>query len=402
MTHLRDSMPPKTSFPSWDPTRRGVGLLIAGLVLCLAPGCKEEEALPPPPPQVLVAPVVQKDVPVYGEWVGTTEGKINAQIRARVQGYLQSQNYKEGSVVREGDLLFVIDPRTYKAALDDAVGAVGQAEAMLTKAKQDVTRYRPLAKQGAVSQRELDDAIQAEIAARGRLDSARARLDQAKLDLGWTRVESPISGVAGIAVAQIGDLVAPSTLLTTVSQLDPVKVNFPISEQQYLQFATAIGRTAKGEASEEISTPLQLYLADGSKYSHPGEFALADRQVDPTTGTITIVSYFPNPENILRPGQFARVRAIIALQKDALVVPQRAVLEQQGQYLVGVVGEDGKAEIRPVEVGPRSDGDWVITKGLRANERIIVEGLQKVRTGTVVEAKPFAVEGGAAETGSGS
>jgi membrane fusion protein (multidrug efflux system) len=369
---------------------RGVirgALLVPGLLLGLSLGCKEEAPPAPPPPQVTVADVVQKDVPVYDEWVGTTEGKINAQIRARVQGYLQSQEYTEGSVVQQDQLLFSIDPRPYEAALADAKGELGQSAAALTKAQQDVTRYRPLAKQGAVSQRELDDAVQAEISGRAKVDSARAKVDQAELNLAWTQVKSPIAGLSGIAVAQIGDLIAPNTLLTTVSQLDPIKVNFPISEQQYLQFTRETAES--GVSSEPGALSLDLYLADGSKYAHAGKFALADRQVDPTTGTITIVSYFPNPGNMLRPGQFAKVRAAIAVSKGALVVPQRAVLDQQGQFQVGVVGPDNKVDLRLVEVGSRTAGEWVVTKGLKPGERVIVEGLQKVRAGTIVEAKPY-------------
>jgi len=363
-------------------------LVVPGLLLGLSFGCKEEAPPPPPPPQVTVTDVVQKDVPVYGEWVGTTEGKINAQIRARVQGYLQSQEYTEGSVVQQDQLLFTIDPRPYESALADAKGELGQATAALTKAQQDVTRYRPLAKQGAVSQRELDDAVQAEISGRARVDSARAKVEQAELNLAWTRVTSPIAGLAGISVAQIGDLIASNTVLTTVSQLDPIKVHFPMSEQQYLQFTREAAESST-PVERGASLPLDLYLADGGKYAHAGRFALADRQVDPTTGTITIVSYFPNPGNILRPGQFAKVRAAIAMSKGALVVPQRAVLDQQGQFQVGVVGPDNKVELRLVEVGTRTEGEWVVRKGLKPGERVIVEGLQKVRAGVVVEAKPY-------------
>jgi len=368
-------------------------ILTAALLLHPMLGCKKEEPPAPPPPEVLVSEVVKKDVPIYGEWIGTTDGKINAQIRARVQGYLDSQHYAEGSLVRAGELLFVIDPRTYKAALDDAQGELGQAQAMLIKSEQDVARYTPLAKQGAVSQQELDDAIQAVAAGRARVESAKANVEQAKLNLGWTQVTSPIDGIAGISVAQIGDLIAPATVLTTVSQVDPIKVNFPISEQEYLKLAARIEKVVNGGQPAEEGRELELYLADGSKYPHLGRAAVADRQVDPTTGTITIVSYFPNPSNILRPGQFAKVRAVLDTNVGALVVPQRAVREQQGQYQVAVVAPDGKVQIRPVEAGDRTGSDWVITKGLQAGEQVIVEGMQKVAPGATVRAKPYAASG---------
>lgn len=359
--------------------------------LCVAlVACGETpEAVAPPPPDVLVADVVQKDVPVYGTWIGTTDGNINAQIRARVEGYLQSREYTEGSVVHADDLMFVIDPRPYKAAFDQAKGTLGRAEAALTKAQQDVERYTPLAKEGAVSQQELDNAIQAARAGRARVDSARANLEQAKLDLAWTMVKSPIEGVAGLANAQVGDLIEPNTLLTTVSQLDPLRVYFPISEQEYMKFASRIAKVAEGGKPGEDARSLELILADGSVFPHGGRAALADRQIDPKTGTITILSYFPNPENLLRPGQFVKVRAVTDMNKGALLVPQRAVSEQQGQSQVAVVGPDNKVELRNVEVGDRSGALWVIDEGLKPGERVVAEGLQKLQSGMTVNPKPF-------------
>jgi len=376
-------------------------LLVLGLAACLSAGCeKQEQQAAPPPPEVLVTDVVQRDVPIYSEWIGTTNGKINAQIRARVQGYLQAQNYTEGAFVHAGDLLFTIDPRTYQAALADAKGQLERAQAQLSKTEQDVARYKPLAKEGAISQQELDNAVQANRAARAQVDSARANVEQANLNLGWTEVTSPIDGIAGLAQAQVGDLIQPSTLMTTVSQLDPIRVDVPISEREYLKFANRIEQIAEGERSKE-QHPLELILADGSIYPEPGRSALADRQVDVKTGTITVVSYFANPKNLLRPGQFAKVRAVTDVRKGALLVPQRAVLQQQGQYLVAVVGADNKVEMRLVQVGERTGNQWIVTEGLKAGERIVAEGLEKVRPGITVSPKPF-VEPTAAATQPGA
>jgi len=295
----------------------------------------------------------------------------------------------EGSLVHADELLFLIDPRPYQAALAEAKGQLGRAEAALTKSRQDVARYTPLAKEGAVSQEELDNAIQAVRADQAQVDSARANVEQAKLNLAWTEVKSPIEGIAGLANAQVGDLIQSNTLLTTVSQLDPVRVYFPISEQEYMRFASAIARVAAGGAPGKDARSLELILADGSVFPHGGSVALADRQIDPKTGTITILAYFPNPGNILRPGQFVKVRAVTDTNKGALLVPQRAVSEQQGQSQVAVVGPDNKVELRNVQVGDRSGSLWVIEQGLKPGERVVAEGLQKLRTGMVVNPKPF-------------
>lgn len=347
--------------------------------------CEQKSAPPPPPPpDVAVADVVQKDVPIYVEWVGTTDGNVNAQIRARVRGYLQSRTYNEGTVVRAGDLLFTIDPRPYQAALDQAKGELGRADAALTKAQQDVTRYRPLAAEGAISQQELDNAVQAERASRAAVDSARANVETARLDLDWTKVTSPIAGISGIAIAQIGDLIAPNTVLTTVSQVDPIKVSFPISEQEYLRYAVRIQLDKPNEGSAN----LELVLADGSVYKERGTAAIANRQVDIQTGTMMIVGLFPNPANLLRPGQYAKVRATVESRTGALLVPQRSVQELQGTFQVAVVGPDNKVAMRIVKAGPRVGSAWVIDEGLKPGERVIVEGLQKVRDGATVNPKP--------------
>jgi membrane fusion protein, multidrug efflux system len=358
--------------------RLAIGCLIA--LPALALGCKDTPP-PAPPPDVVVADVVQKDVPIYFEWVGTTDGNINAQIRARVNGYLQTRNYTEGYVVNEGDLLFQIDPRPYQAALDQAKGELGRAMAALTKTQQDVTRYTPLAKEGAVSQQELDNSVQANRSARAAVDSARAAVEKAKLDLDWTRITSPISGIAGIAVAQVGDLISESTILTTVSQVDPIKVSIPISEQEYLRFASRVeARQHEGPAKANV----QLILADGSVYPEPGTVSVANREVDVQTGTMMIVTLFPNPRGLLRPGQYAKVRAATETKHGAVVVPQRSVQELQGTYQVAVVDGENKVAIRGVKAGARAENLWVIDEGLRPGERVIVEGVQKVRDGLTV------------------
>lgn len=367
--------------------------VVASLVLA---GCeKAAPPPPPPPPDVLVTEVTQKDVPIHSEWIGNTVGYVNAEIRARVQGYLLKQNYTQGALVKEGDLLFTIDARPYQAALDSAKGQLGIAEAQQTKTAQDVARYTPLAKEGAISQQELDNAVQANRAARAQVDARRADVEQAKLNLAWTSITSPIGGVAGLAQAQVGDLIQPSTLMTTVSQLDPIQVNFPISEQEYLKFAALIEGLSQGHAIKD-QRPIELILADGSVFAQPGKVALANRQVDVRTGTITIVSYFPNPGNVLRPGQFAKVRAITDISKGALLIPQRAVLEQQGQYIVAVVGADNKVDLHPVKVGERIGTDWIVTEGIKPGERVVAEGLQKLRAGITVNPKPYTASAPAA------
>ncbi len=355
-------------------------LALAPLVLC---ACSESVA-PPPPPDVVVADVVRKDVPIYFEWVGTIDGNINAQIRARVTGYLQERKYTEGNVVKAGDLLFRIDARPYQAALDQARGEFGRAAAQLTKATQDVNRYTPLAAEGAVSQQELDDAIQSHRAAKAASDTARAAMQEAQLDLDWTRVTSPIDGVAGIAVAQVGDLISENTILTTVSQLDPIKVSIPISEQEYLRFASRVNKPGHEKASVE------LILADGTLYPERGSVSVANREVDVQTGTMMIVNLFPNPSNLLRPGQYAKVRAATETKIGAIVVPQRSVQELQGTYQVAVVDAENKVAIRGVKAGARANNVWVIEEGLKPGERVVVEGVQKVRDGLIVNPVPEA------------
>lgn len=358
------------------------------MTLCLALaacGGKPQQAAPPPP-EVLVTDVVQKDVPVYQEAIGTLTGYINASIRPQVKGYLLSKNYKEGDVVHTGDLLFQIDPREFQAALDQAQGQLARAQAAQVKTQQDVTRYTPLAKEGAVSQQELDDAIQQNLAAKAQVDSARATVVQAKLNLDWTKVTSPIDGVSGIAISQVGDLVEPTTVMTTVSQLNPIKVSFPIAEQLYLRLAN--NRLKEG-ADKPRAGALELILADGSVFPQRGTITVIGRQVDPRTGTLTLEGQFSNPGNILRPGGYALVRAVIDNLPNATVVPQRAVQDFQGTSQVAVVTAENKVEIRNVTTGPRSGPDWAITDGVKPGERVIAEGLQKVRGGMTVAPKPY-------------
>jgi membrane fusion protein, multidrug efflux system len=346
--------------------------------------CSKPPPPPPPPPDVIVAEVIQKDVPVYQEWVGTTEGNISAQIRARVQGYLQKRTYDEGSLVHTGDLMFVIDPRPYQAALNQAKGDLGRDEAIRTKTEQDVTRYTPLAAEKAIAQEELDNAIQARSAAKASVDSARATVEKAQLNLDWTQIKSPVDGIAGIAVAQIGDLVSENTLLTTVSQVDPIKVSVPISEQEYLKFASRLSVPPPTDREGK----LELVLSDGSVYPERGKVSVANREVDVKTGTLMIVALFPNPRNLLRPGQYAKVRATTETHKDALLVPARAVQDLQGTRQVAVVGADNKVSMRSVQTGPSMGNLIVVNAGLKPGERIVVEGLQKVREGATVNPKP--------------
>ncbi|WP_291985367.1 efflux RND transporter periplasmic adaptor subunit [Candidatus Accumulibacter sp. ACC007] len=371
--------------------RRALGYTAAGLAsaaLLLSAGCgKKEEATPPAPPTVEVATATQKDVPIYREWIGSLDGDVNAVIRPQVTGYLIKQNYTEGDWVKKGQLLFQIDPRTFEAAVDQAQGMRAQQRALYQTAKANLARVKPLAAKNALSQKDLDDTTGAELSAKASLEAAEASLQTAKLNLSFTRITSPIDGIAGIAKAQIGDLLSPSvaTELTTVSTVDPIKVYFNISEREYLPLARAV---IANDGKRQV-VPLELILVDGSAYPHKGEFSLLDRQVDPTTGTFKGAALFPNPDRLLRPGQYGRIRATMSVQKGALLVPQRAVTEIQGKYLLAVVGADNKVAIRPVTVGERIGSDWIIASGLQAGEKVIAEGTQKVKDGSMVNPKAF-------------
>jgi membrane fusion protein, multidrug efflux system len=366
----------------------------ACLALLLVAGCgKEQKAAAPPPPAVEVSDVIRKDVPVYTEWVGTTDGLVNATIQAQVTGYLVKQDYREGELVHKGQVLFEIDPRTFQAAVDAAKGALAQAEARWATAKATLERVRPLAARNAVSQKDLDDATGAEESTRAAVESARAQLETAQLNLDFTRVTSPVDGIAGIAKAQVGNLVGPGQIqeLTAVSTVDPIKVYIAISEQEYLKFRRRTGEKTVENSAEAI--PLELILADGTVYPHKGRFSLADRQVDVKTGTMRLGALFPNPGNLLRPGQFAIVRATMETKKGALLVPQRAVTEVQGKFLVAVVGSDNTVELRPVTPSERVGTLWVIDKGVKPGERVVVEGVQKVKTGVRVAPTQAPAEG---------
>jgi membrane fusion protein (multidrug efflux system) len=379
-----------------------VAHVLASAVVFLFVGCGKTEPPKPPPPDVQVIRVEQQDVPVWKEWIGTLDGLVNAQIKPQVTGYLLRQTYTDGAFVKKGQLLFEIDPRTFQAALDQAKGQLANAEGQLAtahanqvKAQNDVTRYTPLAKEQAIPQQDLDNAVQANEAAKAQVQAAKAAIEAAKakvasaqLDLGFTKVVSLIDGIAGIAQAQIGDLVSQSTLLTTVSTVDPIKVYFPVSEREYLDYVREHPDAAKRGGQESLSG-LELILADGSVYPHKGTFSFADRQVDVKTGTLRLQAVFPNPGNVLRPGQYARIRAIIRTAKGALLVPQRAVTEQQGSYQVAVVSSGNKVEIRPVKVGERVGSQWIIESGLKPGDRVVAEGTQKVRPGAIVTPKPL-------------
>ena len=359
------------------------------LALTLMGGCRGEAGSTPAPiaPEVEVVEVVQRDVPVYREWIGTTEGMVNAQIRTQVTGYLLRRTYTEGGFVKQGDLLFEIDPRRFLAAVDQARGDLAKAKAHMVKAELDVKRDRPLAKVGGVSQKELDDSLQAYEAAKAAVLSARAALESDEINVDFTRITAPIDGVIGVARAQIGNLVGPNDELASMSTLDPIRVYVPISEQEYLQFADRIQHAYDMKFTDPDSPDLELILADGSRYPHTGKFFLADRQVDGSTGTIRVAGLFPNPGNRLRPGQYAKVRMAVRTAQGALLVPQRAVIELQGTSQVAVVKPDGTVEVRPVTVGDRIGSLWIVEQGLGKDERVVTVGLQKVKAGLTVRAK---------------
>ena len=383
------------------------------------------------PLEVLVADVQQKDVPVFREWIGTVDGFVNAEIKAQVSGYLVKQEYTEGSFVKAGQLLFQIDPRPFQAELDQAEGRLAQTQGQLEQARAqlaqadaqvavaqanqhrvqlDVDRYTPLFQQHAITEQDLDNATQNNMAAKAQLQatkaqvetdkaqiiaaaaavqSAKAAVETARINLGFTRITAPIDGIPGIAQLQVGALVSPASgAITTVSTLDPIKVYFTISEQEYLERKREFPNPEQFlEARKRLQ--LDLILADGTTYAHKGKVYFADRQVDLKTGAIRIVGLFPNPDNVLRPGQYGRVRTALRMQENALLVPQPAVFDLQGTRQIAVVGSDNRIAIRPVTVGETIGHDWILTKGANAGERVVVEGVQKVRPGMQVDPKPF-------------
>lgn len=341
----------------------------------------------------------QADVPIYHEWVGTLDGLVNATIRAQVTGYLTAQDYREGDPIKKGDLLFEIDPRPFQAALDQADGQLAQAEARLGKTELDVRRYAPLVKEKAISQEEYDDAIQANLEAKAAVLSAKAQVEQARLNLDFTRIISPIDGRASIAKGQIGDLVGPGTgELTTISTIDPIKAYYIIPEQAYINFTKLFSdEVDRMERLKKLE--IQLILADGSVYPHKGKIVAADRQIGTTTGALRLEALFPNPGYALRPGQFVRLRVKFDTRRGALLVPQQAVSELQGAYQVAVVDGNNKVHIQPVQVGEREGDSWIIESGLHPDENIVVEGLQKIRDGLAVNPVRFASEATAAVAG---
>ena len=367
------------------------GLPAALLLLLTATACGRGNVhtpATPPAPEVKVVSVLQQDVPVYSEWVATLDGYVNAQIRPQVSGYIIKQDYKEGSLVGKGQVLFEIDPRPFQAALDRAKGDLAQAQAQLGKSTLDVARDTPLAEAKAIAKSQLDNENQAKLGAQAAVESSRAAVEQAELNLEFTKVTSLVDGIAGIAQVQMGNLVGPNSILTSVSQVEPIKAYFPISEQEYLHAQQKDGAISSGHAIGFFGNSLELILADGSIYPHKGKILLADRQVDPNTGTIRIVAAFPNPGNILRPGQYGRVRVETKMKSGALLLPQSAVTQSQGSYQVAVVGSDNKVSIRTVKPGETVGTMWVIDEGLKPGEQVAVEGLQRLRDGTLVTPKP--------------
>jgi membrane fusion protein (multidrug efflux system) len=382
------------------------GLFVIALIIGAIRPKGVSGAASAPPPEVQVVQVEEKDVPIYGEWIGTLDGLVNADVRAQVTGYLTKQGYLEGAYVKKGDLLFQIDPRPFQAALDQAQGQLAQAKAMLANAEAvevrtqlDVNRYTPLAKEQAASQQDLDNSIQNNLAAKATVETAKAQIktyeaavETAKINLDFTRLIAPIDGIAGQALLQVGALVSPASgPVTSVSTLNPIKIYFTVGEPQYLAFRNLYPSDQSREQAHK-NLHLQLILADGSVYPHEGTFYFADRQVNESTGAIRIAALFPNPGNILRPGGYGKVRGVVRTQKDAVLVPQRAVSELQGNYQVAVVDGDNKVSIRTVTVGDRVGSDWVISNGVKPGETVVAEGVQKVRPGAQVVPKPFAAQ----------
>jgi membrane fusion protein (multidrug efflux system) len=381
-------------------------LVVIGIVIGATRPKRASGTPPGGSPDVQVVLVEQKDVPIYGEWIGTLDGFSNADVRAQITGYIMKQGYQEGAFVKKGQLLFEIDPRPFQAALDQAKGQLAQATAILANAKAvqgrtelDVNRYTPLAKEQAASQQDLDNAVQNNMAAKAtvataeaQIKSAEAAVETAKINLDFTRLVAPIDGIAGQAQLQVGALVNLSSVpVTSVSTVDPIKVYFTVGEPQYLAWRKRFPTETTRQAAAK-NLKLELILADGSTYAHDGVFYFADRQVNESTGAIRIAGLFPNPANILRPGGYGKVRAVIRVQPDALLVPQRAVSELQGGYQVAVVDSDNKVSIRTVQAGDRVGNQWVIAEGLKPGERVVAEGIQKVRPGMQVTPKPFTAQ----------
>ncbi len=364
--------------PTISASLQATSPLVLSVALFMSAGCSsKKEPAPPPPPSVTVAQVVQKDVPLHQEWVGTMVGNVDAEIRPKVEGFLLTRLYTEGTYVEKGQAMFQLDKRQAEAAVEQAKGNLERARAVLAQAQIDVHRYTPLVAQRAVSQAELDKAQSMERAATAGVEADQAVLDNAKLNLGWTTVTSPISGIVGVSKVGIGDLITPTTVMTTVSSVNPIYVDVNIAEQDYLRFSR--------EKSKRPGTlRLALILGDGTVYPHKGRPLFVNREVDSRTGTIQVRGEFPNPGNVLRPGQYARVRAVTETRKNALLIPQQAVSELQGVYQVGVVAADNKVTIKSVSLGPQFGDMWVVESGLQSGENVVVDGLQRVKSGMTV------------------
>jgi membrane fusion protein (multidrug efflux system) len=380
-------------------------LFLCGVLLVTASACsKEAPPAAPPPLEVQVTEPVQRDVPVSMELVGQAVGLQDVEIRARVEGFLQTVAFTEGTLVTKGQRLYQIDPQDLQAAVANAKGQLATAQARLEKAKNDVNRYTPLVAQQAVSQQELDNALAARDAATAQVAAQQAALEKAQNDLSYTTIYSPIDGLIGTTQVKAGNLVGrgESTLLATVSQIDPILFRVGIAEAEYLKVARRVQEQRAQGVTQNGTTPIQLILADGTVHPHEGRLDAIERNVDTTTGTIALQIKFPNPERLLRPGQFGRVKFDVDVKKDALLVPQRAVQELQNLYSIAVVGADNKVTFRNVKVGPREGSLWVIEEGLKPGERVVVEGLQRVREGATVNPRPAPAEAapeGAAKAG---
>jgi RND family efflux transporter MFP subunit len=358
-----------------------LGSCAFALLVCF--GCSKEEQKPaPPPPGVTVASVIQKDVPIQNEWVGTMVGSVDADIRPKVEGYLLTRLYQEGSFVNAGEALFQLDKRQAQAAVEQAQANLERARAALAQAQIDVKRFTPLVAQRAVSQAELDKALSFEKASTAGVNASQAELDNANLNLRWTTVVSPISGISGVAKVGIGDLITPNTVMTTVSRVNPIYVDVNISEQDYLRFT-------REKSGKSTGRNIELILGDGTIYPSRGRVLFVNREVDSRTGTIQVRGEFANPGNVLRPGQYARVRATTETRKGALLVPAASVSELQGLYQLGVVGADNKVTIKAVKLGPQYGDMWVVESGVQPGEKVIVDGLQRVKTGVVVAPTPY-------------
>jgi RND family efflux transporter MFP subunit len=370
--------------------RSHIGISALSAAILLLTSCAKKQAGPQvvAPMPVTVATVEQRDVSLYGDWVATLDGFVNAQIQPQVSGYMIKQDYREGSVVQSGEVLFEIDPRPFQATLDQTEGQLAQARAQLELAEINVKRDTPLAEAHAIAQSQLDNEVQQQAAQGAAVRTAEANVEQARLNVGFTKVRSLVTGIAGRAMTQVGSLVSQSTTLTTVSQVNPIKVYFSISEQEYLGLSGRVKAGGKADLlSGGNSIPLQLTLGNGNIYPHKGQIVFVDRQVNPQTGTIQIAGSFPNPQNLLRPGQFGRIKAETEVRHDALLIPQRAVNELQGSYQVAVVDSNNTVQIRNVALGPQLGSDLIITSGIKPDERVVTEGVPKLKDGMRVSPK---------------